>query len=63
MEHLADAPSLAQHLHGDRVHEEGPVVGDDLDHSRAAGGPAVIVLARRPMVMTAREAGRCIAAL
>lgn len=48
MEHLADAPSLAQHLHGDGVHEEGPVVGDDLDHSRAACCPAVIVLAGRP---------------
>ena len=48
MEHLAHAPPLAQHLHGDRVDEEGPVVGDDLYHSGATGGPAVIVLAGRP---------------
>ena len=48
MEHLADAPALAQHLHGDRVDQEGPVVGDDLYHGGAAGGPTVVGLARRP---------------
>ena len=44
MKDLANAPALAQHLHGDRVDEEGPVVGDDLHHSGATGDPAVIVL-------------------
>jgi hypothetical protein len=43
MEDLANAPALAQHLHGDRVDEERPVVGNNLHHSGAAGGPAVIV--------------------
>jgi hypothetical protein len=48
MEHLTHAPPLAQHLHGDRVDQEGPVVGDDLYHGGAASGPTVVGLARRP---------------
>src|SRR5688572_6924860 len=48
MEHLAHAPPLAEHFHGDRVHEEGPVVGDNLYHGGAASGPSVIGLAGRP---------------
>ena len=41
VEDLADAPALPEHLHGHRVDQERPVVGDHLDHRRAAGGPAV----------------------
>ena len=44
VEDLADAPALAQHLHGDRVDQERPVVGDDLDDGRAAGSPSVVGL-------------------
>ena len=47
VEHLADAPTLAKQLHGHRVDEERPVVGDDLHHGGPAGRPAVVALARR----------------
>ena len=47
MEDLANAPSLPQHLHSDRVDEEGPVVGNDLYDGGTTGSPTVIGLARR----------------
>ena len=47
VEHLADAPALAKHLHRHRVDQERPVVGDDLHHGRPTRGPSVVSLARR----------------
>ena len=47
VEHLANAPILAKQLHGHRVHEERPVIGDDLHRGGAARRPPVISLARR----------------
>ena len=35
---LPDAPAMPDHLHGHRVDQEGPVVGNDLNHR---GAPAV----------------------
>ncbi len=45
VEHLANAPAVPEHLHGHRVDEERPVVGDDLHHGGPAGRPAVVALA------------------
>ena len=60
MEDLADAPALAERLHGDRVDQERSIVGDDLDHGGPAGRPAVVGgWPASRMSMMARAAGRC----
>lgn len=46
VDHDVDAAALAGQLVGDGVHEEGHVVGDDLDDG-VAGGPAVLLDGRR----------------
>ena len=61
VEHLADAPALAEHLHGHRVDQERPVVGDDLDHGRTAAVQPSSDWPGVRMAMVARADGRCLA--